>query len=160
MGAPGLKGTLRLPLPNIRPLRSPQNQLTPFPPPLGPKANSAALPLPSTGTSIISIHELFIRLFQAAVETSGSAHPVRFLSRYDKSANNIKESAIWAAIGQTPWSHPYSTWYHKYVEFPFQALRAASELGEYTLTDQGTWWAIEGEVRERMVVFVSVSSSR
>jgi ABC-type tungstate transport system permease subunit len=81
---------------------------------------------------------------------------VRFLSRYDKSANNIKESAIWAAIGQTPWSHPYSTWYHKYVEFPFQALRAASELGEYTLTDRGSWWAVEGEVRERMVLFVSV----
>jgi ABC-type tungstate transport system permease subunit len=83
---------------------------------------------------------------------------VRFLSRYDKSANNIKESAIWAAIGQTPWSHPYSTWYHKYVEFPFQALRAASDLGEYTLTDRGTWFAIEGEVRERMMVFVSAIS--
>jgi ABC-type tungstate transport system permease subunit len=45
--------------------------------------------------------------------------------------------------------------YHKNVELPIQALRAASELGEYTVTDRGTWWAVEGEVRERMVVFVS-----
>lgn len=113
-----------------------------------------ALPLPSSISSDILVQELFIQLFQAAIETAGSVHAVRFLSRY-KSANNIKQSAIWAAIGQAPWSHPYGTWYHKNVELPFQALRAASELGEYTVTDRGTWWAVEGEVRERMVVFVS-----
>lgn len=79
---------------------------------------------------------------------------IRFLSRYDKSAANIKESSIWTAIGQTPWAHPYSSWYHRYIEFPFAALRAACALGEYTLTDKGTWLSIEEEIRDKMSVFV------
>ena len=78
---------------------------------------------------------------------------MRFLSRYDKSANNIRESHFWSAIGQTPWAEPYSTWYHRYVEFPFGALRAASRLGEYALVDRGTWYSIEDEVRKEMMVF-------
>ena len=82
--------------------------------------------------------------------------PVRFLSRYDKSAANIKESNIWSAIGQTPWSEPYSHWYHRYVEFPFAALQAAAQLGEYTLTDRGSWFAVEPWIRDRMAVFVGV----
>lgn len=90
------------------------------------------------------------------MRTQATANPIRFLSRYDKSANNIKESALWAAIGQTPWSYPYSQWYHQYVEFPFGALRAASRLGEYTVTDRGTWCMVEDEVRGEMSVFVSL----
>ena len=79
---------------------------------------------------------------------------MKFLSRHDKSAANIAESRIWATIGQTPWADPPSPWYHRYVDFPFQALRAASKLGEYTLVDRGTWWSVEAGVREGMVVFM------
>ncbi|KAI1630214.1 hypothetical protein EDD37DRAFT_87328 [Exophiala viscosa] len=116
---------------------------------VGPRSNPANLPTDQTST----IYELFALLFQGAVETSTSPDPVRFLSRYDKSANNIRESHIWTVIGQTPWSHPYSSWYHRYIDFPFGALRAASRLGEYTLVDRGTWYAIEDDVRKNMIVF-------
>lgn len=92
------------------------------------------------------------------METSTSPNPVRFLSRYDKSANNIRESHIWITIGQTPWAHPYSSFYHRYIDFPYGALRAASRLGEYTLVDRGTWYAIEEDVRRSMTVFVSSTS--
>jgi len=116
---------------------------------VGPRSNPANLPVDQT----LTINELFALVFQAAVETSTSPEPVKFLSRYDKSANNIRESNIWSSIGQTPWSHPYSSWYHRYIDFPFGALRAASRLGEYTLVDRGTWYAVGGEVRNKMMVF-------
>ncbi|KAJ2916671.1 hypothetical protein MD484_g3764, partial [Candolleomyces efflorescens] len=60
--------------------------------------------------------------------------PVRFLSRFDKSATNIKESELFVKIGQVPWSLPYSGWYHQYPQYPQAALRAAALLSEYTLT--------------------------
>ncbi|KAB8302067.1 hypothetical protein EYC80_005518 [Monilinia laxa] len=113
---------------------------------VGPKENSAGLPL---DTNNLTIYDLFSQLFMACIENPN----IRFLSRYDKSAANIKESSIWTTIGQTPWAHPYSSWYHRYVEFPFAALRAACALGEYTITDKGTWLSIEEEVREKMSIF-------
>lgn len=103
-----------------------------------------------------TIYDLFAQLFCAAIATSGSPTPVRFLSRYDKSACNIKESAIWTALGQVPWAEPTSDWYHACTSFPFAALATASELGEYTLTDRGTWLASPNEVTQGMAVFVSV----
>jgi ABC-type tungstate transport system permease subunit len=121
----------------------------------GPKSNPAKLP--SDGKH--SIYALFAQIFRAAIDTASSKEPVRFLSRYDKSAANIAESRIWATIGQTPWAHPYSPWYHRFVDFPFQALRAASKLGEYAIMDRGTWYAVEPEVRDAMAVFVSPNST-
>ena len=85
--------------------------------------------------------------------TQRSLNPVHFLSRFDKSANNICESSIWTSIGQTPWSEPYSTWYHRYTDFPIGALRAAAKLGEYTLVDRGTWYAVDEDVKAGMVVY-------
>lgn len=117
----------------------------------GPKNNPAKLP--TDGNQ--SIYALFAQIFRAAIDTVSSKEPVRFLSRYDKSAANIAESRIWATIGQTPWAHPYSPWYHRFVDFPFQALRAASRLGEYAIMDRGTWCAVEPEVRNAMAIFVS-----
>lgn len=118
---------------------------------VGPASNAANLPTDQK----LSVKELFALLFQAAVASAGQGDgkEVRFLSRYDKSANNIRESTIWASIGCTPWAEPVSGWYHRYVAFPFQALRAASKLGEYTLVNRGTWYAIEEEVRREMKVF-------
>ena len=119
----------------------------------GPRSDPAELlaDQPATGRTI---YDLFSKLFCAAVESANSQQQVRFLSRYDKSATNIKESSIWAAIGQTPWSHPYSSWYHRDVLFPFDALRAAAKLQEYTLVDRGTWYAVETWVRDEMTIFV------
>lgn len=110
----------------------------------GPSTNPANL-IPSPETTI---QGLFSQLFRAAAA-------VRFLSRYDNSATNIKESHIWTTIGQVPWAHPYSpNFYHRYRSFPFQALEAAAKLGEYTLVDRGTWCGVEAWVRERMTVFM------
>src|SRR5687768_1766995 len=80
---------------------------------------------------------LFQTLYAAA--QAGTSPPTRFLSRFDKSATNMKESELWVAIGQVPWAIPYSTWYHVFLDFPIQALEAAATLGQYTLTDWGTW---------------------
>lgn len=121
----------------------------------GPKSNPAQLP--TDGKQ--SIYALFAQIFRTAVDSTSSKEPVRFLSRYDKSAANIAESRIWATIGQAPWAHPYSPWYHRFLDFPFQALRAASKLGEYTIMDRGTWCAIEPEVRDAMAIFVRLRLS-
>ncbi|KAF8836258.1 hypothetical protein BDN67DRAFT_1014851 [Paxillus ammoniavirescens] len=79
--------------------------------------------------------------------------PVRFLSRFDKSATNIKESEIFCKIGQVPWALAYSKWYHQYPRFPLQALKAASVLNEYTLTDRGIWLSSAPEVTSVLKVF-------
>ena len=43
-----------------------------------------------------------------------------------------------------------------YPNFPFQAIREAAAKGEYTITDKGTWWAIESEARDKLSIFVSL----
>ena len=39
-------------------------------------------------------------------------------------------------------------------DFPFQALGEAAKLGEYTLTDYGTWCAVDSDVRDKLKIFV------
>ena len=114
----------------------------------GPKTDPAKLALSADKT----IQGLFSQLFIAAIASDNS---IRFLSRFDKSATNIKESAIWASIGQTPWAYPFSFFYHVDTEFPYQALATAAKLGEYTLTDRGTWYGAESWVRKEMQIYVS-----
>ncbi|KAF5863658.1 hypothetical protein ETB97_009591 [Aspergillus alliaceus] len=80
------------------------------------------------------IVETFSKLYNAA--ENGTA---RFLSRFDKSATNIKDSELWIGIGQVPWAIAYSKWYHQYMDYPIQALKAAINLQEYTVTDRGTF---------------------
>ncbi|KAI9571744.1 hypothetical protein HD554DRAFT_2312053 [Boletus coccyginus] len=79
--------------------------------------------------------------------------PARFLSRFDKSATNIKESELFIAIGQVPWALAYSKWYHQYPRFPLQSLNAASVLSEYTLTDKGTWLSSPTSVTSTLTIF-------
>jgi ABC-type tungstate transport system permease subunit len=117
----------------------------------GPKANPADL----TFKESASVQDQFAQIFLAATETAGSTRPVRFLSRFDKSAANIRESSLWAAIGQVPWAHPHATWYHQYQDSPLGALEAASALNQYTLTERGTWFALNDAARDRLEVFVS-----
>lgn len=78
---------------------------------------------------------------------------MRFLSRYDKSATNIKESQLWIQIGQVPWATAYSTWYHQYIAYPIQALTAAILLDEYTITDRGTYLSISTELQSKTVIY-------
>lgn len=60
---------------------------------VGPKSNPANL---SESDDILT---MFSKMFNVA-ENIKTDPPVRFLSRYDKSATNIKESLLWAGIGQ------------------------------------------------------------
>lgn len=60
---------------------------------VGPKENPANL------SKSDDIQTMFSKIFDAA-ENKVTKPPVRFLSRYDKSATNIKESLLWAGIGQ------------------------------------------------------------
>lgn len=77
----------------------------------------------------------------------------RFLSRFDKSATNIKESQLFITIGQVPWALSYSKWYHQYPKFPIEALEAAAALKEYTLTDRGIWLSSSAEVRSSLRIY-------
>lgn len=45
-------------------------------------------------------------------------------------------------------------------DFPFQAIRQAAELGEHTITDFGTWCAIESDVRDKLDIFVCIPARR
>ncbi|KAL8277122.1 hypothetical protein RQP46_010450 [Phenoliferia psychrophenolica] len=101
---------------------------------VGPPGNPANL---SSADDALTI---FNKLVTGGDAEAGTT---RFLSRYDKSATNIKESLLFATIGHTPWALPVSKWYHQYPVFPLQALSAASLLGEYTLTDKGTYLTLQ-----------------
>ncbi|KAL8681653.1 MAG: hypothetical protein Q9224_005492 [Gallowayella concinna] len=114
---------------------------------VGPTKNPAKL----DPSSAKSVQDLFSQLFRGAVNDPAA---VRFLSRYDKSATNVKEEYIWTTIGQVPWAYPYSDLYHRYNAYPFQALEVAAKLEEYTLVDRGTWLGVKEEVRKDMTVFM------
>ncbi|KAI0518097.1 putative extracellular tungstate binding protein [Xylaria bambusicola] len=94
---------------------------------VGPAANPANISGKDDITTIFSdLH--------AAAESDVVTDPsIKFLSRFDKSATNIKESVLWAGIGQ--------------------ALTAAIWLQEYTITDRGTILSLDAEMANRTVIY-------
>ncbi|KAM5344058.1 hypothetical protein ACJ41O_012595 [Fusarium nematophilum] len=113
---------------------------------VGPESNPANI------SKSDDISTIFANLHEAA-EGEPTEPPVRFLSRYDKSATNIKETLLWAGIGQVPWATAYSTWYHQFIAFPIQALTAAILLEEYTITDRGTVLSLDADLRNQTVIY-------
>ncbi|RHZ55573.1 uncharacterized protein CDV56_108002 [Aspergillus thermomutatus] len=101
------------------------------------------------------IKSMFSNIY--AIASAGDAAnvttPVHFLTRYDKSATNIKDSQLWIEIGQVPWATAYSTWYHQYIAYPIQALTAAILLEEYTITDRGTYLSIDQELANKTTIY-------
>ncbi|KAI0117832.1 putative extracellular tungstate binding protein [Nemania sp. FL0031] len=114
---------------------------------VGPASNPANI---SGDNDIMTI---FSDLHAAAESGIATDPRIKFLSRYDKSATNIKEAYIWAGIGQVPWATAYSTWYHQYIDFPIQALTAAILLQEYTITDRGTILSLSAEMANQTVIY-------
>lgn len=112
---------------------------------VGPSSNPAGL------VKGADARTLFQKLYTAA--QAGTSPPTRFLSRFDKSATNIKESELWVTVGQVPWAMPYSVWYHVFLDFPIQALETAATLGQYTLTDWGTWLSADPSVTRTLTMF-------
>ncbi|KUJ08065.1 uncharacterized protein LY89DRAFT_600716, partial [Mollisia scopiformis] len=115
----------------------------------GPKRNPAGLV--TDGSQ--SIFELLSTLFIAGICTSGASPSIHFLTKFDASAANVKESNLWSTIGQAPWSDIHSSWYHRYVNTSPKALEVAAQMQEYTLIEGGTWLAADAETRENMMVF-------
>lgn len=127
---------------------------------VGPPSNPANL------SKDDDIRSMFAAIFEAGERNEDP--PVRFLSRYDKSATNIKESQLWTEVGQVchtftslamwanekvPWATAYSTWYHQYIAYPIQALQAAILLDEYTITDRGTHLSLPTGWQNRTVIY-------
>jgi ribosome biogenesis protein BMS1 len=113
---------------------------------VGPPSNPAKLDFTS------DVVTMFSALY-AAAEAGKTTPPVRFLSRYDKSATNIKDSELWIKMGQVPWAIPYSPWYHQYMAYPIQALQAAASLQEYTITDFGTYLSVDKKVEDQLTIY-------
>ncbi|CEO60244.1 hypothetical protein PMG11_04881 [Penicillium brasilianum] len=113
---------------------------------VGPASNPANL------SKNQDIQTQFSTLYTTA-EAGNTDPPVRFLTRYDKSATNIKESQLWIEIGQVPWATAYSTWYHQYITYPIQALTAAILLDEYTITDRGTYLSISTQLQNQTTIY-------
>jgi len=135
----------------------------------------------STTWSALGMRQRFVPpdtvLPTSALMTRFQTPPTKFLSRYDKSATNIKESEIFIAIGQVsllrahharrtwrcssdpnatlqvPWAHSHSRWYHQFTDFPRQALIAAAHLEEYTLTNRDAALSAAPEVLARFEIY-------
>lgn len=64
-----------------------------------------------------------------------------FIARGDNSGTNVKELQIWARVGYTP-SPANDSWYVESGQGMGATLTLASEKGAYTLTDDGTFYAL------------------
>ncbi|QSS48746.1 extracellular tungstate binding protein [Histoplasma capsulatum var. duboisii H88] len=113
---------------------------------IGPRSNPAKLNKKDKILKMIS------DIYKAA-ERGTTEPPTRFLTRFDKSATNIKDSSLFIGIGQVPWATSAAKWYHQYIAYPIQALHAASMLEEYTITDRGTFLSVSQEVRDNIVIY-------
>ncbi|KAJ5086553.1 hypothetical protein NUU61_007860 [Penicillium alfredii] len=113
---------------------------------VGPSSNPAKL------NKRDDVKTMFSDIYTTA-EQGTSDPPVRFLTRYDKSATNIKDSQLWIDIGQVPWATAYSKWYHQYIAYPIQALTAAILLKEYSITDRGTYLSIPVSLQNQTTIY-------
>ncbi len=64
-----------------------------------------------------------------------------FISRGDRSGTNVKELQIWALVGYTP-SRANDSWYLESGQGMGATLTITSEKGAYTLSDDGTFYAL------------------
>ncbi|HYF84600.1 MAG TPA: substrate-binding domain-containing protein [Clostridia bacterium] len=73
----------------------------------------------------------------------------KFVSRGDQSGTHKKELAIWGAYGLKPQGE---AWYKEAGQGMGDTLTMASEMGAYTLSDSGTWYAFQDKVDLKIVV--------
>ena len=82
-----------------------------------------------------------------AIAAAGAA----FFSRGDRSGTHAKELAVWSAAGLAP--DRDAAWYHSLGLGTREVLLAANEKRAYTLTDRGTWLALQAKLPELRVIF-------
>jgi tungstate transport system substrate-binding protein len=77
-------------------------------------------------------------------------HEMRFISRGDESGTHKKEQALWAKakIG----AKPAGEWYVRAGQGMGAVLTMAEQMGAYTLTDRGTWLAMQGKLSLEVLV--------
>lgn len=73
-----------------------------------------------------------------------------FASRGDKSGTNTKELGIWASAGITPTKQ--MAWYNSLGQGMGETLLTSNEKGMYTLTDRGTWLAMQAKLPNLIIV--------
>jgi tungstate transport system substrate-binding protein len=73
-----------------------------------------------------------------------------FVSRGDKSGTNTKELSIWAGIPVTPTAD--MPWYNSIGQGMGDTLLFTNEKQGYTLTDRGTWLAMQDKLPALVVV--------
>lgn len=73
----------------------------------------------------------------------------KFVSRGDQSGTHKKELGIWEKYGLKPQGEE---WYIEAGQGMGDTLTMASEMGAYTLSDSGTWYAFEDKVNLKIVV--------
>lgn len=71
-----------------------------------------------------------------------------FISRGDDSGTHKMERALWKTAGIEPTGH----WYKEVGQGMGKVLQIAGELDAYTLTDRGTWLAMQGKSPLNIVV--------
>jgi tungstate transport system substrate-binding protein len=70
-----------------------------------------------------------------------AAASAAFVSRGDDSGTHSKEKSVWASAGITPTTE--AGWYFSIGQGMGETLLFANEKGAYTLTDRGTWLAMQ-----------------
>ncbi len=73
-----------------------------------------------------------------------------FASRGDDSGTHSKERSLWAMAGLSPDSS--MTWYKSLGQGMAETLRFAQETGAYTLTDRGTFLALQAGLPDLVVL--------
>ena len=68
-----------------------------------------------------------------------------FVSRGDRSDNNVEELRLWRAAGRTSEALSPEKWYHAISGGMAQALGAASTMNAYTLSDRATWLSFDNK---------------
>jgi tungstate transport system substrate-binding protein len=107
---------------------------------VGPSNNPAGL------TSADNSTEAMIKIFNSQSN---------FVSRGDDSGTHTKEKELWNDAGfdyETEIDIPNNNWYYSVSAGMGNTLIRANELQAYTLSDEGTFWAFEGNLDLNIVL--------
>ncbi len=94
---------------------------------------------PPTPLDIVGGHDVVAALKAIALARAP------FVSRGDRSDNNIEELRLWRAAGRTSEVLSPEKWYNAIGGGMVQTLGAARTMNAYTLSDRGTWLSLSNK---------------
>ena len=102
---------------------------------VGPESDPA-------GVSEMTPADAFATIMEMGIEDSSA---VKFISRGDNSGTHSREKVIWSSAGfEYADVQTSGDWYIKAENDMTNTLRMANEMGAYTLSDMGTFFAYHG----------------